>query len=80
MQIENFEIKLIMIFNKVKIMISEFFQKFFEKEKNFMIENKKILQEIVDRFEMKLFEMVKNLLIFVLKLENEIKDQLKRIE
>lgn len=80
MQIENFEIKLIMIFNKVKIMISEFFQKFFEKEKYFMIENKKILQEIVDRFEMKLFEMVKNLLIFVLKLENEIKDQLKRIE
>lgn len=45
-----------------------------------MIENIKILQEIVEKFEMKLFEMVKNLLIFVLKLENEIKDQLKRIE
>nr|XP_034327458.1 protein PFC0760c-like isoform X1 [Crassostrea gigas] len=80
MQIENLETKLTMTFNKAKTMINESFQKLLEKEKNSTIENKKILQETVDRSEMKLSEMVKNLSISVSKLENEIKDQLKRTE
>lgn len=70
MQIENLETKLTMTFNKAKTMISESFQKLLEKEKNSTIENKKILQETVDRSEMKLSEMVKNLSISVSKLEN----------
>lgn len=78
-QIANLKTRLTMTFENTKTMVNESFDKFVEKVTNSTIEDKRILQETIDKSERKLSEMVQNSSISMSTLENEITGKLKHV-